>query len=264
MSPIAAGFIQLLSSASEPWSLHRNHHLPTLGEDEVLVRNSYVGLNPFDWKGAKHRFSLKDLPSVLGRDGSGIIVSVGPAVRRLKRGDKVRPSILLPDHSTDVKIWFCANSALPNSGAFQEYSVHKGDEVGSLPPDMSLRSGATLGTGLLTAAIILFKCFRLSIDRLSYKTEIRLGGPWILYVTKGSTHSRQASCRALEALGSISFSFRDFSDFASYALPQSRTTKHSKDSAQISYWIGTTQSSRWSSESGMSRTERLVESITPR
>ena len=106
MTPVPAGFIQLLSSASEPWSLHRSHQLPALGVDEVLVRNSYVGLNPFDWKGVKHRFSLKDLPSVLGRDGSGIIVSVDPAVTRLKQGDRVSrsdtPASCVPDNQDMV------------------------------------------------------------------------------------------------------------------------------------------------------------------
>ena len=92
MSPVATNFIQLLSSTSEPWSLYRNYQLPALDDDQVLVRNSYVGLNPFDWKGVKHRFSLKDSPSVLGRDGSGIIESVGPAVTRFKPGDRVSRS----------------------------------------------------------------------------------------------------------------------------------------------------------------------------
>jgi len=101
MPPVTAGFTQLLSSTSEPWSLHPNHHLPSPKDDEVLVRNSYVGLNPFDWKGVKHRFSLKDSPSVLGRDGSGIIASVGPAVTRLKQGDRVSQSNIPASCVTD-------------------------------------------------------------------------------------------------------------------------------------------------------------------
>jgi len=179
MSPVATNFIQLLSSTSEPWSLYRNYQLPALEDDQVLVRNSYVGLNPFDWKGVKHRFSLKDSPSVLGRDGSGIIVSIGAAVTSFTRGDRVSLQIAPQALILTPKIWFCANSASLYSGAFQEYSVHRAEEVGSLPPNVTLRSGATLGTGLLTAAIVLFRCFELSID-ISEPAKERVIGPWIL------------------------------------------------------------------------------------
>jgi len=103
MSPVATNFIQLLSSTSEPWSLYRNYQLPALDDDQVLVRNSYVGLNPFDWKGVKHRFSLKDSPSVLGRDGSGIIVSIGAAVTSFTRGDRVSHSNSSTSSDTDTQ-----------------------------------------------------------------------------------------------------------------------------------------------------------------
>jgi NADPH:quinone reductase-like Zn-dependent oxidoreductase len=60
--------------------------------DEILVRLSVAGINPFDWKIADgimdgqvgHTF-----PLVLGFDGAGTIEAVGSAVQQFKVGDQV-------------------------------------------------------------------------------------------------------------------------------------------------------------------------------
>jgi NADPH2:quinone reductase len=58
------------------------------GPGEVLVRNTAVGVNFID---TYHRSGLypAPLPSVLGREGAGVVEAVGPKVKEFKRGDRV-------------------------------------------------------------------------------------------------------------------------------------------------------------------------------
>jgi hypothetical protein len=61
--------------------------IPKLPDDYILVRTKAIALNPTDW-------STLDAPgnsgTVVGCDYSGIVVEVGPAVRRaFKKGDRV-------------------------------------------------------------------------------------------------------------------------------------------------------------------------------
>jgi NADPH:quinone reductase-like Zn-dependent oxidoreductase len=65
---------------------------PVAGEGEVLVRVTATSVNPIDYKlrsgAAKDRFPL-ELPTILGRDISGIVREVGKGVSGFKPGDKV-------------------------------------------------------------------------------------------------------------------------------------------------------------------------------
>ena len=65
---------------------------PVLGDDSVLVAAAATSVNPIDWKlrsGARQKdFPLK-LPTILGKDVSGIVHAVGANVRTFKPGDRV-------------------------------------------------------------------------------------------------------------------------------------------------------------------------------
>src|SRR5579864_3945642 len=60
--------------------------------DEVLVRLSFAGVNPFDWKvadGALDGQVPATFPLVLCFDGAGTIESIGSGIKRFKVGDQV-------------------------------------------------------------------------------------------------------------------------------------------------------------------------------
>src|SRR5690348_695155 len=61
---------------------------PSAGE--VRVRMAYAGLNPVDYK-IRRGGSQYDtvLPSLIGRELSGVVESTGPEVQRLAEGDEV-------------------------------------------------------------------------------------------------------------------------------------------------------------------------------
>jgi len=62
---------------------------PKPAAGEVLLRVKYAGLNPADAYLAKAQYPAKPpLPHILGRDGMGEIVALGPGVTDLKIGEK--------------------------------------------------------------------------------------------------------------------------------------------------------------------------------
>jgi NADPH:quinone reductase-like Zn-dependent oxidoreductase len=65
---------------------------PLLQPDSVLIKTVATSVNPIDWKvrsGARQKDFPLSLPAILGRDVSGVVLSVGPDARNVKRGDRV-------------------------------------------------------------------------------------------------------------------------------------------------------------------------------
>jgi NADPH:quinone reductase-like Zn-dependent oxidoreductase len=67
------------------------HELPTpvAGEDEILVRVRYAGVNPADWKVRDGLRGDRTFPLVLGSDFAGVVEAVGTGVTRFVPGDRV-------------------------------------------------------------------------------------------------------------------------------------------------------------------------------
>src|SRR5262245_26157575 len=62
---------------------------PVLQPGEVILRVRYAALNPADRYLAERQYPLKpQLPHILGRDGLGTAVSVGPGVSGVQIGVK--------------------------------------------------------------------------------------------------------------------------------------------------------------------------------
>ena len=64
------------------------------------------------------------------------------------------------------QVWFCANPSTYGSGAFQEYSIHESAELGRTPQHLTDEQAATLGSGLLTAGVALFRTLQLDLADL--------------------------------------------------------------------------------------------------
>src|SRR5262245_28258993 len=62
---------------------------PTLAPGEVLFKIHYAGLNPADRYLAEKQYPVRpSFPHILGRDGVGTVLRVGPEVTQLKPGDR--------------------------------------------------------------------------------------------------------------------------------------------------------------------------------
>jgi alcohol dehydrogenase len=110
---------------------------PELREDEVMVQVHAAGVNPLDAKIRNGEFKLilpYRPPFVLGHDVAGVVVRVGPRVRRFKPGDQVYAR---PD---DFRI-----------GAFAEYIGVKEDSLAIKPGELSMEEAASIPLVGLTA-----------------------------------------------------------------------------------------------------------------
>lgn len=65
---------------------------PQVGPGQIKVRMAGASINPVDWKqrsGLLAKYMPLDLPGILGRDASGVVVEVGPGVTAFKVGARV-------------------------------------------------------------------------------------------------------------------------------------------------------------------------------
>ncbi|CAD6980597.1 unnamed protein product [Tilletia controversa] len=143
----------LIRSCKQGWErsfeLHHDWERPTPKPDsnEVLIRNVAVGLNPVDYKSVLYNFGIADTPWVLGRDVAGVVHAVSESSNTgFKVGDRV---------------WTCADSRDSRAGAYQRFSIAKAHTLGRIPPNVTDEGAATVGTGLVTAAVIVYWFFRL-------------------------------------------------------------------------------------------------------
>jgi NADPH:quinone reductase-like Zn-dependent oxidoreductase len=113
-----------------------------LGDNQVLIQNHAVSLNPIDYKITNMNFTKTILPAVTGYDVSGEVVAVGKGVKDFKVGDEV---------------FGCLNINSSNGGgAFQQYSVGEAEALVKKPANVSHTDAATLGVAFLSAIVCLF------------------------------------------------------------------------------------------------------------
>lgn len=126
-------------------------------ENEIVVRNRAVAINPFDWiiqaAGSVVSPWIK-YPFILGSDLAGEVVEVGTGVTRFSVGDRVLGHAV----GTDKK----RNS--PAEGAFQDYTVVLAHMAAPIPSTMSYEHAVVLPLALSTAACGLFQKDHLALN----------------------------------------------------------------------------------------------------
>lgn len=109
---------------------------PTIKPNEVLVKNHYTSVNPWDYKvrnGSMRIITGSKFPKILGTESAGVIEQVGNQVKDFKKGDRV---IAI----TGIKI-----------GSYAEYIALPASSVAKLPDNVSFGAGATLPVVASTA-----------------------------------------------------------------------------------------------------------------
>src|SRR5574339_518555 len=126
---------------------------PKAGYGEVLIRVHAVSLNYRDLMivQGRYRRELK-LPLIPMSDGAGEVVEIGPAVTRVKPGDRVAGIFMQTWLSGDVSP-FTQRAALGGSvdGMFAEYVALNQDGVVHIPSHLSYEEAATLPCAGVTA-----------------------------------------------------------------------------------------------------------------
>lgn len=112
--------------------------VPTLRQNEVLVKISASGVNPLDTKirAAKAAHAKQPLPAVLGLDMAGTVVDVGPDVEGFARGDEVYGMV---------------GGVGGLQGTLAEYVAADALLLAHKPRNLSMREAATLPLSTITA-----------------------------------------------------------------------------------------------------------------
>ena len=119
---------------------------PRPKEDEVLVKLSVAGINPFDWKigdGMLDGQVPHTFPLVLGLDGAGTIEAVGSGIKRFKVGDQVFGQFWQIPLGRGTYTQFCA--------------VSEAAPIARKPDSLSMINAAALPTAGMAALDLLEK-----------------------------------------------------------------------------------------------------------
>ena len=137
--------LQTAVIASGPGQLAIKHDapMPALTPEMVLVKTVAVAINPADAKMLDYSAAVG---AIHGYDFAGTIVELGAdAPSHLAVGDRVAGFV----HGMD--------SLQPDVGAFAEYVGASGHILLKIPKDMRFEDAASLGVGVATAGLGLFK-----------------------------------------------------------------------------------------------------------
>jgi threonine 3-dehydrogenase len=123
--------------------------------DDVLFRVEYCAIcvgevKAYDWNEWAARDTTFRLPTVLGHEASGTVVAVGPAVQRLRPGERiVNDPLIFCGHCSQCRSGYsnmCEQREIygKQRGAFAEYAVLPERVLSPLPAGLSLEEGAVL------------------------------------------------------------------------------------------------------------------------
>ena len=134
----------ITAAKSKPFEV-KSAPLWTPGENEILVRNHAVAINPVDGGLQSFAFFPLEYPTILGQDIAGEVVAVGSNVTRFKKGARVL------GHGVGLA------TKQPQHNAFQAYTVVQTNMASEIPESISFESAAVIPLGLSTAASGLFQ-----------------------------------------------------------------------------------------------------------
>lgn len=124
-------------------SLRQDGPLPYMAPDMALVRTVAVAINPDD---AKMLDYSPAVGAIHGCDFAWVVVALGSdAPRHLSIGDRVAGAV----HGN--------NSLEPRVGAFAQYVGATAELLLKIPDTMTFEEASTLGIGLATAGLALFR-----------------------------------------------------------------------------------------------------------
>lgn len=105
-----------------------------LGDNEVLIQNTAIGLNPVDWKLIERGHPEWKPDTVPGVDAAGIIIATGKNMGHLRTGSRV-----------------CYHTDLSRDGSFSTHTVVAGRALMHIPDNVSDFAAASFPCPSLTA-----------------------------------------------------------------------------------------------------------------
>ena len=112
------------------------------GPGQVKLRQRAVGLNYIDVYHRTGLYKLASLPAVIGMEGAGDVVAIGPGVREIAVGDRVAYAGVL--------------------GGYAEERLIAADRVVKLPAGISYETAAAMMLQGMTVRYLLRECYRVT------------------------------------------------------------------------------------------------------
>ena len=130
----------------------RDHDEPVPGQREVLVRVRASSLNFREISVLRGTYPLPVKPDVImGADGAGEVVALGPGVTRVRVGDRVAAA-MFPRWIDGPIAWeYAPQIGGSLDGMMTEYTALSEDALVRLPDHLSFEEGATLPCAAVTA-----------------------------------------------------------------------------------------------------------------
>jgi S-(hydroxymethyl)glutathione dehydrogenase / alcohol dehydrogenase len=134
--------------------------IPELGVGQVLVRVKASGicgkqLDEISGRQGEDAF----LPHLLGHEGAGIVIEIGPGVRKVKPGDHVVLHWMKGSGIDCLPPRFTRNGTTISAGwvtTFSEYTIASENRVTSIPDDVPFDVASLLGCAVTTGLGIVF------------------------------------------------------------------------------------------------------------
>jgi S-(hydroxymethyl)glutathione dehydrogenase/alcohol dehydrogenase len=153
--PVKKTIAAVLTKLNEPLEI-REIELPPLLKGQVLVKILFSGVcrsQLMEVKGMRGKDSW--LPHLLGHEGSGVVVSVGEGVTKVKPGDDVILGWLKGAGIDAPGARYYCNNQVINSGrvtTFSNYSIVSESRLVIKPPSLSFEAAVLFGCAIPTGA----------------------------------------------------------------------------------------------------------------
>ena len=136
------------------------------GPNQVLIGVEFSPINPNDLMVAQGIYAFRPpLPAVIGNEGCGRVLALGPGVASVKVGDRVLAPL--------------------SSFTWRERMVVSADGLSALPPDADPRQLAMLAINPPTAALLLSEYVELKPDEWVVQNAANSGvGRWVIAFAK--------------------------------------------------------------------------------
>lgn len=148
-----AAYIEQLG---EPLVIANDVEVPDLQPGQVLVKLAYSGICHSQLMEARgNRGEDKFLPHLLGHEGSGVVQSVGPQVKKVKVGDKVILGWIKAEGMNVGGAKYKRGNTVINAGGvttFQKHAVISENRIVPLPAGVPLDIAVLFGCALPTGA----------------------------------------------------------------------------------------------------------------
>lgn len=168
----------ILEKNNSPLTIKKINFSGNLKRGQVLVKLKFTGIcgkqiDEIKGIGGKDPY----LPHLLGHEGSGVVLKVGPSVKKVKKNDKVVLHWIKSTGIQSATPKYTFNKKIINAGwvtTFNEYSIVSENRLTKIPNNYSLKKASLFGCCASTSLGLVFN--KLHLKKNDTLLVIGIGG----------------------------------------------------------------------------------------